>query len=316
MVYNRAMQLRLVLVVSSLALALGACEKKKSDAPAAPTPGTASGAPATPPPPPPLSPGTAAGSGSGTAPAAGELRIPNTAPKVGDKVTETEDRLMVAKVEPQPGQVIEVTTREMRQEDKEVVAVDAGVVTKLKVSYPKLVITETAGGKIKDKPTPTAGKSYLVWREAGALKATLADGGAVSADEMKVLAKGQKSVGRPDVMQQIMAEHVWRVGEVVAMSPDEITRLTEVIGGADDAGRLTAMSFTLQTSDAQTATFAMTMALETTGPKGAMKVSLTGTAKVDRNSGRALGVSAAGPFEGNMGLPITGTMTATTTYAY
>ena len=312
MVYNRAMNLRSILVASCLALAVGACEKKKSGAPAAPTPGTASGAPATPP----SSPGTAAGSGSGTAPAAGELRIPNTAPKVGDKVTETEDRLMVAKVEPKPGQVIEVTTREMRQEDKEVVAVDAGVVTKLKVSYPKVAITETAGGKIKDKPTPTAGKSYLVWREAGALQATLADGGAVSADEMKVLAKGQKSVGRPDVMQQIMAEHVWRVGEVVAMSPDEITRLTEVIGGADDAGRLTAMSFTLQTSDAQTATFAMTMALETTGPKGAMKVSLTGTAKVDRNSGRALGVSTAGSFEGNMGLPITGTMTATTTYAY
>ena len=192
----------------------------------------------------------------------------------------------------------------------------AGLVTKLKVSYPKVVIAETIAGKTKDKPTPTAGKSYVVWREAGALKATLADGSAVSPEELKVLAKGQKSVGRPDVMQQIMAEHVWRVGEVVAMSPDEITRLTEVIGGADDAGKLTAMGFTLQTTDAQTATFAMTMALETAGPKGTMKVSLTGTAKVDRHSGRALGVSAAGPFEGDMGVPITGTMTATTSYAY
>lgn len=315
MVYNRAMNLRSILVTSCLALALGACEKKKSDAPAAPTPGTASGAPATPPP---SSPGTAAGSGSGTgtAPAPGELRIANVGPKVGDKVTETEDRTMIAKVEPKPGQVVEVTTAELRVEDKEVLAIDGGVVSKLKVSYPKVSITESMLGQTKPKPTPTAGKAYIVWREASGLKATLADGGEVSPEEMKVLAKGQKSVGRPDVMQQILAERVWRVGEVVAMSPAEIERLTAVIGGEDDAGKLTAMGFTLQASDDKTATFAMTMTLDATAPKGTMKVSLTGTAKVDRNSGRALEVSAGGPFEGNMGVPITGTMKATTSYAY
>ncbi|MBL8620389.1 MAG: hypothetical protein JNK64_03770 [Myxococcales bacterium] len=310
------MKLRSVLVVSCLALALGACDKKKSDATPPPAPGTASGSTTPPPAVPPAPPAPAAGSGTAAAPADGELRIPNLPAKVGDKFTETEDRTMVAKIEPKPGQAIEVTTREQRQEDKEVVAVDGGVISKLKVSYPKVVITESAMGQTKDKPTPTAGKSYLVWREGGALKATLADGAAVSPEEMKVLAKGQKSVGRPDVMQQIMAEHAWKLGETVAMSPAEIARLADVVGGEDDAGKLIAMGFTLQASDATTATFAMTMAMESTGAKGTMKVSLTGTAKVDRNSGRALEVSAAGPFEGNMGVPITGTMTATTSYAY
>lgn len=320
MVYNCAMNLRSVLVASCLALALGACDKKKSDAPAAPTPGTASGAPATPPAtptPPPSNPGSAAGSGAAVAPAAaGEVRIANVAPKVGDKYTETENRTMVAKIEPKPGQVLEVTTTEQRVEEKEVIAVDAGMITKLKVSYPTVKITESALGKTKDKPTPTAGKAYLVWREASGLKATLADGGAVTPEEMKVLAKGQKSVGRPDVMQQIIADRVWKLGETVAMSPAEIARLAEVVGGEDDAGKLTAMGFTLQATDDQTATFAMTMAMDSTAPKGTMKVTLTGTAKVDRNSGRALEVSAGGPFEGNMGMPITGTMKATTSYAY
>lgn len=310
--------MKLALVLASC-LALVACEKKKSDPPAKAAPPAAGTAAAAPTPTPAPSTGTAAApeaaQAAGTAPA-GELKIPNLPPKVGDKSTEVEDRKMIAKVEPKPGTVVEVTTVEQRQEDKEVMAVDGDVVTKLKVSYPKVAITESAMGKTKDKPTPTLGKSYLVWREGDEFKATLADGGAVSPEELKVLAKGQKRIGRPDVMQQIMAAHAWKQGEVVTMTPAELERLATVVGGEDDGGKLTGMSFALQSSDDKVATFTMTMAMEGTTPKGSMKVSLTGTAKVDRNSGRALEVKAEGPFEGNMGVPITGTMTGTTSYSY
>ncbi len=290
----------------AVCLALVACDKKKkADPPAPPAPAPTE---VTPPPPPP--------SPISAPPIAG-LTIPNVPPKIGDKVVETNHRTMVAKVEPKPGVSIEVTTTEEREEDREVLAVDGAVITKVKVAYPKFTITESAMGKQKAKPTPTAGKTYLVWRDGGELKATLADGGAVSPEELTMLGKHQKGVGRPDVMQAIFAAHTWKTGEQVAMTPAELAQLAAVVGAEDDDGsELKAMGFALQSADDKVALFTMTLVLEQTSPKGSMKMSMTGSAKIDRNSGRALEVKVSGPFEGEMGMPISGTMDATTSYAY
>ncbi|MBK7197440.1 MAG: hypothetical protein IPH80_33740 [Myxococcales bacterium] len=44
-----------------------------------------------------------------------------------------------------------------------------------------------------------------MWREGDALRATRADGAAVSPDELATLSKHQVRVGRPDGLQEIVA---------------------------------------------------------------------------------------------------------------
>ena len=320
------MKLALTLV-SCLALAAVGCDKKKSDAPAkpapaapapgsaaAPTPGSAAaptpGSAAAP------TPGSAAPTPGATAdvPADG-LKLPHTPHQVGDKVTETEEQIMVAKVEVSPTQILDFNTTEQRVEVKEAVAVQDGVITTLKISYPTVTIQETVAGKAKPKPTPTVGKTYLVTREGDALKVTYEDGSAPSAAEIKAVTKGNRSVGRPDPLDKVLAEHVWKVGEKFALSPEQLAEMNKNMGGEGEPS-LAGMSFTLQTADDAVATMAMTMDMGVKNPEGEMTFTLAGTAKVDRKTGRQIEIAATGPFTANVKVKMTGTMTMKSSFAY
>lgn len=315
------MKLALTLV-SCLSLALVGCDKKKSDAPAkpapaAPTPGSAAaptpGSAAAPTPAP--APGSPAPTPvTADVPAEG-IKLPYTPKQVGDKVTETDEQTMVAKVEVSPTQIIDLNTTEQRVEVKEALAVDGDGITKLKISYPSITIKETVAGKAKDKPTPTVGKTYLVTREGDTLKVTYEDGSAPSPEEIKVVQKGNRSVGRPDPMDRLLADHVWKVGEKFALSPEQLAELNKNMGG-DGEPSLAGMSFTLQTADDAVATMAMTMDLAVKNPEGEMTFTLAGTAKVDRKTGRQLEINATGPFTANVKVKMTGTMTMKTTHVY
>ena len=317
--------MKLAIVLASC-LALLACDKKKDAAPkpTAPAAGTAAPAGGTAAP----AGGTAAPVGGTAAPVADKAADPAVATDgvkiawvghaVGDKATKTQDRSMKASVEAKPGVTVEVTTVEHREEVREVLVADGGVLSKVKLSYPKLTITESMTGKSREKPTPTVGKTYLVWREAGELKVTLEDGSAPSAEEVKVVTKSSRSVGKPDAMETFVASRTWKVGEAVVLDAAQLATIGEAM--SDDSSKLSSMSLTLQAATDTTATFAMAVAMGgATAEGGAMKIDMAGTVILDRKTGRAMSLDLSGPFEGNAGkeqMKISGTMADKTSYAY
>jgi|JI10StandDraft_1071094.scaffolds.fasta_scaffold00726_18 hypothetical protein len=240
------------------------------------------------------------------------LAFPRVPPRVGDKVVVTSSRSRSTTVAARPGEA--VTAIEARAEDTEVMAVDGDLVTKLKVAYRTFSSVETTGGVARDLPTPTAGQTYVVWREGDALAATRADGAAVSPDELATLRKHQVRVGRPDGLQEIVAARRWKVGEQVAMTPAELARVSAALGGAPDGAPIVAMGLALQSADAKVVVFALTMTIERRDAAGPGTQALTGVAKVERGAGRVLEVKLGGPIAGDAGT--SGTMDAITKYTY
>ena len=240
------------------------------------------------------------------------LAFPRVPPRVGDKVVVTSSRSRSTTVAARPGEA--VTAIEAREEDTEVMAVDGDVVTKLKVGYRTFSSVETTGGAARDLPTPTAGQTYVVWREGDALAATRADGAAVSPEELATLREHQVRVGRPDGVQEIVAAHRWKVGDQVAMTPTELARVSAAMGGAPDGTPIVAMGLALQSADAKVAVFALTMTIERRGAAGPSTQALTGIVKVERHAGRVLEVKLGGPIAGDAGT--SGTMDAITKYTY
>ena len=319
--------MKLALVLASC-LALLGCDKKKDAAPkpTAPVAGTAAPAAGTAAP----AAGTAAPAAGTAAPAAGtaatppaaaagdDVKIPWAGHTVGTKTTKVEDRMMKASIEPKPGEAVEMTTVEHSEQHREVLAADGGVLTKAKISYAKQTITESMAGKSREKPTPTLGKTYLVWREGGELKVTLEDGSAPSADEVKAVTKGNRGVGKPDAMETFVASRAWKVGEVVTPDAAQLATIGESM--SDDSSKLSAMSLTLTEATDATATFAMKMSMGgATDEGGAMKIDMAGVVVVDRKTGIALSLDLNGPFSGTAGkalLKIAGTMSSKVAYTY
>ncbi len=240
------------------------------------------------------------------------LTFPRVPPRVGDKVVVTSSRSRSTTVAARPGEA--VTAIEAREEDTEVMAVDGDLVTRLKVGYRTFSSAEVTGGVSRDLPAPTAGQTYVVWREGDALRATRADGAAVAPDELATLSKHQVRVGRPDGLQEIVAAHRWKRGDTVAMTPAEMARVSAAMGGEPDGAPVVAMGLALQSADAKVVVFAMTMTIERRGAAGPGTQALTGVATVERASGRVLEVKLGGPIAGDAGA--SGTMDAITKYTY
>ena len=217
---------RTLTLIACLSLAVAGCDKKKSEPATKPAP-TGSAAPGSAAPgsaaPGSAAPGSAAPDGTAAdsaaagsaaaAPSGDGLKVPRTEHKVGDKVTEVTTQDMAITAEVGPGTTIDVKQTGSKTELKEIMAVDGGVVTKLKIGYSAMSESQTVAGKTEDKPSPLAGKTYLVWREGDEVKVSNEDGSAPSAEEIKKVAKDNKSVGKPEPMEDFVASRTWKVGE-------------------------------------------------------------------------------------------------------
>lgn len=280
--------MKLVLsTVSWFALALGACATTKPVAPTQPTPGT-------------------------TTAAADEFEFPVAPPQVGDMVTELKERTMVATVEVSASQRMHLMSSEQRTELKQIVALDGDIVTKLKVTHRSVTTQETVNGKPRTEPTPTVGKTYLVWRAGGELQVSYLDGTAPPAAETKEVRRGNRSVGRPEPLERIVAARVWKVDQRFEFTAAQVAEMNQAIDA--DEPSLTSMALTLQRVDDAVATMAMTMTM--TEADAGMAVELAGTLKLDRKTGRPLEFSGAGPFSAVAALKMVGTMSMKVRYAY
>lgn len=298
-----------------LVLGTGCKKKEEAGARAAQTTGSATSATAT--------TGSAAAAGSAESGAAGSGSAAGSAaptgdgivlrqalPKVGDKATKVHDSSMVMTL----GTGAEMTMTKHTEETREILEASGDVFTKAKMTYVAHKQTQAMAGKTKDKPSPLTGKAYIVWRKDGKLEATRDDGSAVPPDELKELLDENKRLGEPDMMDRIVGSKTWKVGEKVVFTPAELAEINKRYEAGVE--QIVGLTLTLTGVEAGVATMAMDMAMATKNPKGTMDIAITGTTKVDVATGRLIEAGGTGPVKGDMGMPITGTMTLKTAYTH
>lgn len=180
----------------------------------------------------------------------------------------------------------------------------------MKVEYVEHRV-ENVGPGAENEPSPIVHNRYLVSAEGGVITATDADGGAITDEELAAIRDEEDDLGRPPVMEQIMAR-TWRRGERVELTAAELARLAE---GKPDQPHATAMSFTFTGVDGAEATFAMTMKME--DDAHALAIDVTGTAVVEARTGRPHRLELAGPLTGTThDMPVTGTMKSVVSYEF
>ncbi len=246
------------------------------------------------------------------------VRIAWVGHAVGDRVAKVEVRTVNATMESGPGRSATIAAVDHRESTREVLAVDGGVLAKAKVHYTLQRVTDTRSGAAREKPAPLSGNTYLLWREDGDLEVTREDGQPLSPSERKVVLRDNRSVGKRDAIEEFIASVTWAVGVAAQPDPAQRTAIGELM--SDDSSKLSTMSVTLQAADDVTATFALTMSLAETNDQGVtMKRETSGTAVVERATGRVRSIELAGPLAVTAGagqLRISGTMSTKAVYTY
>ncbi|MBE7451023.1 MAG: hypothetical protein HS111_19665 [Kofleriaceae bacterium] len=238
--------------------------------------------------------------------------LPQHTPKVGDKLTKLDEMTMKLTIEAAPGKTMEMDMVKTTEESREVLALDGTIITKARYAFPVHKETQTMGGKSRDKVSPLVGKSYIVWREGGKLQATTEDGATPPPDELAEILDEAKNVGTPDVMDEVIASKTWKPGARVVFTADDLAKINARNPDKTDKQSLQAMAFTLTGVDGGVATFDMEMTMLAGDDKGTMTMTLTGAARVDVATGRLLEVGGAGTVDGQMGMPLKGTMSMKT----
>ncbi len=300
----------LALALALAATLVGGCDKKDAaskPAPTAPAPTTTP--PKTPPPAPP-----AEAPAPGASAAAAGLKLPMATRTVGTRWVKTDDVTSTMVISVTADKQLTVDSTQHKVDEIEVVELDAaGLVTKVKVSYPERKTTDRQGTQTKDKISPLAGKSYLAWSKGGALEATHADGSAVTPEELEDLTDSLDELGKPRVMDEIVSARTWKIGETYTFTADDIARLVAAKTGKT---RPAALALTLREVKDGKATFAMTAAMVVSG-KAQLSTELSGSVTIDVATGHPVTISLAGPAKGSVnGMSVAGTMSGTTSYAY
>ncbi len=299
----------LVLALASPGL-LAACGKqadKPKETPTAPV------APTTPPVAQPTTPTTPPATTPPTA-AAGEVKVVQARPTVGMRWTKVDD-LTSSMVITAGDKKLTIDGKRHYRHEHEVLAVDAaGLVTKVKVSYPEHEESESKNGEAKDKVSPLKGKSYIVSVENGEIKATLADGGAISKEEHADLAADQDELGKPRVMDQIMASRTWKVGEPYLLTAEELAQIAA--SKSARAPRASVIGFTLREVKGDLAVFDMKTTMHVEG-KAEVDMEMAGAVTLDTKTGHPIELALTGPAKGKAGgFPVEGTMSGKTSYQY
>ena len=275
----------------------------------APGPGSAPGPDPVPGPGPTPLPASATGSGGATDDG---LVIPPPAPRVGDRSGKVEDTTLAMIL----GEGEAIQTVKHTEEIREVLAVDGPAITKAKLRYVAFTQRQFASGAIKENQAPLVGKTFVVWREGAAIKATREDGSAPAADELAAVIDANKRFGLPSALDVIIASKTWMRGERVAFTPAELAQLNQRTDGKQGSERFVSMALTLTGVDGDVATFAMEMGAAITLEAGTLEMAVTGTVRFDVAHGRPLELGGRGPVTGDLGTPVKGTMTIKASYSY
>jgi hypothetical protein len=179
-------------------------------------------------------------------------------------------------------------------------------VTKIKVTFQTRKETGAMDGKSKAKVSPVEGKTYVVWTDGAAIKATTEDGKDVTAPELEDLTdEFEDELGKMPAMPKVMITQPWKLGEIVTMTPDHLALL-----GKDDEGmKIESGTIGLVANDGKVATFDISMVTLRNDGKVDLKIPMKMTAKIDLTSMHLVEGAMTGSMEGKAGgLPMKGTL--------
>jgi hypothetical protein len=123
----------------------------------------------------------------------------------------------------QQARVLNVSISQTKNKTETVLAQDGGLVTRLRVHFDKVDKTETMAGRDpKTTLQPVSGKTYVIEWKAGQLHITDEQGISPGEEELEILKKEYRRLGRPDPMSKFLDKKTFRTGEAISV-PDEVT---------------------------------------------------------------------------------------------
>jgi len=183
----------------------------------------------------------------------------------------------------------------------EVLATNATSVTKIRVTYDEKYDGESQGtAEPKKRPSPVAGKTYVVEHSGGKVEVHAENDGRVTKRERDIVAKDWKSLGKPDKMAALIPDHPLAEGEKLPVSAE----LVRDLFGSDDSDETTVdnASFTFRGAKQEGAVrygqFDVTLKISMTSKKQdiAMTMDLSGKLTVDTTTSQLGEISLKGPL--------------------
>lgn len=278
-----------LVLAAALGLALGGCkDKDQSDKPAAdPKAATRDAAPVT--------------------KEDGTLRVHPSTPEIGMTIARTDDSHMTMKIGPD---AIEET--EKQSSHAKVLAVLPPAIAKIEVHYETHDITRRAGSQQEAAPSPLAGKTFHVWAEGEEIKATTADGKAVSDEELELLAIDHVELGKVPQIEQLIRARDWKLGEKIDLTGDELTSLAKARGGGDESIQTKSGSLTWVSRDGDLATFEGDMTVVKDDERARIESVVKTTVRIEVDTGRVAAMVTSGTMKGEVKgkepAPIEGTL--------
>lgn len=248
------------------------------------------------------------------APAGDGLKMTHKPAAVGDKREETDSLTTEFTLTPPGKPAVAMTMKQEENRHVEILAVSGENATKVKVHYAVKTDSRDMGpGGKKEKVSPLQGKAYIVWEEAGAIKATADGGGAISKEEEAELVKDWTGDLGEDEMDKLFRDKVWKIDEKVALTPDQLASFNKKNEQTSAKGG----SITLTGVDGNLATFAVEMDVEQREAKGTLRMPMKMTARIDTTTSRPQAVDMTGTIDGQMqGMEAKGTLQGKKTYKY
>lgn len=250
----------------------------------------------------------------GVAPADHVLRLTFDPVRVGDRYQRHDQSLLDMRLPTDDGGTMRDVRDATIDADLEVMAVQDGYPTKVKVTH-RQRIARTIDGQAVPAPTPLDGVTALVWRGADGVDASALDGSPLPDDVRAALRKEHVRLGLPDTMDVIMPRHAWQTGEAVPLSAAELTEL-DATRGAPSEPTITSMIFTLREVRDGLAMFDVTQRATMVDGALQLDVDSVGVVGISVRSGRAETLEISGTMRGTAdGRPLTADAQKHATYS-
>ena len=275
--------MRTALLAAALVIALVGCTKNAPPAPTIPIPAAAA-----------------------AEPESYTIRLAPLA--VGDRLAEIETLAMSMTVSTSSGSAL-VQASKLQEKHVEILEITSRRVSKALVHYRTVRDHMFVAGKRNEEIQPHSGQTYVVERSGDQVTVTRADGSAATAAEVEAVTKTERSLGRPDPLGAMLDGRRVVEGETIEV-PAEIA--AEMFS---DAGkrRVGAMSMTFRGLEDDVAIFAVSLTMSEDSSNGTMEMALSGTARVEADSGRTLGLTVNGSLRMDGTVKATGTFDGATT---
>jgi hypothetical protein len=233
-------------------------------------------------------------------------------PEVGEIRDVTDVQHLTGTVKANGADMPIVEHREEKRTE-EVLALDGAVVTKLKVSFDKVIVHDQQGKDSKKPASPLEGKTFVATWDKGAIVVVDDKGKKVPPEVAALVASSVKeTVGREAPMRTILVAHQFRTGEPVVLTPDEARLLAQDEKATVGEGT----SLTLLERKDDVATLSLDSKIRSTQGAMTTDIAIKGTIKLEVATGRPREMNLAGDIKSTGAAEMTGTMSGTKVFAY